>query len=187
MKPLERTIRYFPCPICNKDEFRVDHLKNTGKPQPFKWNCSTCGRTTSFVYMDGDIQDVKDAGDCVPKLVLLELRPEDLKKTLRLLVKGYRHHRSDGDYSDDAYYYEGHTCPTNYLRDVQKVYLGDDDDPHGLFRFVRSFVPVNAWDRDVVEAVSDKLVEAFADEGSIPIDTVAVTDVGLLTHGDVAP
>jgi hypothetical protein len=34
------------------------------------------------------------------------------------------------------YYYEEHTCPTNWFRDVKKISIGDDDDPHGLVVFV---------------------------------------------------
>ena len=44
------------------------------------------------------------------------------------------------------YYYEEHTCPTNYLR-AEMVIEADtmDDDPHGIFEFVDVF-PDNDYD-----------------------------------------
>lgn len=33
------------------------------------------------------------------------------------------------------YYYEEHTCPTNFCG-VEKVFFNGDDDPHGVFEFV---------------------------------------------------
>lgn len=36
-----------------------------------------------------------------------------------------------------GYFYEEHTCPTNFIRDpVVAIFADGDDDPHGVFRFV---------------------------------------------------
>jgi len=38
----------------------------------------------------------------------------------------------------DEFYYNEHTCPTNYLRDVVEVIADGEVDPHGCFKFVTS-------------------------------------------------
>lgn len=36
--------------------------------------------------------------------------------------------------------YEVDACPASYLREVEAVFLGDDEDPHGLARVARVLV-----------------------------------------------
>ncbi len=39
--------------------------------------------------------------------------------------------------SHHEYFYEEHTCPTNFIR-IPLISVDGDHDPHGVFRFVRS-------------------------------------------------
>ena len=45
------------------------------------------------------------------------------------------------------YYYEEHTCPTNFIR-VPMIAVDGDTDPHGIFRFVRSVWMTPGYDKD---------------------------------------
>jgi hypothetical protein len=38
---------------------------------------------------------------------------------------------------DDSYLYDEHTCPTNYIP-VEAIFTAQEDDPHGVFDYVRS-------------------------------------------------
>lgn len=44
---------------------------------------------------------------------------------------------SDSDPESKSYYYEEHSCPTNYIRVVEIITDGDSD-PHGLFDYVKT-------------------------------------------------
>ena len=67
----------------------------------------------------------------VPMVVLLEIPPQETAIILRVATETYGRPVEDDDL---RYYYEEHTCPINYLRDVLQVKVQHDDDPHGLAR-----------------------------------------------------
>lgn len=50
----------------------------------------------------------------------------------------------------NRYFYEEHTCPTNFIR-VPLISFKGDHDPHGLFRFVRSIWMTDAYKSAVDE------------------------------------
>ena len=54
---------------------------------------------------------------------------------MRFKVRGSRFQKRP-DEDTRRYFYEEHTCPTNWLRDVEEVSIGDNTDPHGLWKFV---------------------------------------------------
>lgn len=106
------------------------------------WECDPCGRAYRGRYQGLDTVTVKDPQGrrSIPTLVLLEYPPSD--KPLRFLL---RHNRSvkkgemarDPEYGGPRYYFEEHSCPTNWLRNVCMVALDGDTDPHGFLRYVR--------------------------------------------------
>ena len=59
-----------------------------------------------------------------PTLVLLK------RNGIYLVVNGH------GDAEHDMYFYNEHTCPTNYMGDVEAVIYEKDADPHGVFEWV---------------------------------------------------
>lgn len=132
--------RYVLCPHCEKGKVFYDyafeslHLPTTVGPT----HCGECGGT--FMVRIGKLVDDK------AEIVVMK---EDRKVTkgLALLVRGNMllvvKHTDYGHGTDDAYWYNQHTCPTNYLRDAAVVMLRPDEkhkhpnaDPHGLFTFV---------------------------------------------------
>ena len=57
-----------------------------------------------------------------------------------LIVNGY------GDKEHDQYFYNEHTCPTNYMGDVEAVIYEKDADPHGVFEWVATIDKPEDWD-----------------------------------------
>lgn len=68
-----------------------------------------------------------------PITVLLRLPPQD--RPVYFAVSSRRYEPTYDD-AHHRYFYEEHTCPTNWLRDVFAIQAGSDSDPHGLFEFV---------------------------------------------------
>lgn len=130
-RPFTKSERFIKCPACSKYESRVDHLPQGTKTA---WYCDLCGvRFRLEVLSDGRIEcEVIEGQSKAKRLVTLRSEgPVTIQiATFTLLpIK-------DEIYSS-RYYYEEHTCPTNYLRDVVKVISEDgDEDPHGIFKFV---------------------------------------------------
>jgi hypothetical protein len=140
-----KTKRYFTCPNGCKHEMTVEHLLGDGpcgvtkdypKRQAGPWYCDECGQGWKLTY-DADSVDVEPVkGKKVDQWVILELPPQT--EPIRFKVKAMRIDR-ELDESADQYFYEEHTCPTNWLRRVEEVSIGEDDDPHGLFKHVRTY------------------------------------------------
>ena len=68
-----------------------------------------------------------------PTLVLLK------RNGIYLVVNGYGN-------GNDAYFYNEHTCPTNYMQDVEAVIYEKDADPHGVFEWVATIDKPEDWD-----------------------------------------
>lgn len=140
MKVELKTQRYFTCPNGCAHRMTVEHLldANDGGPRRSAgpWYCDECGQGWKLTY-DVDSVDVEPAGGKkVDQFVILELPPQT--EPVRFKVRASRVDR-ELDESVDVYFYEEHTCPTNWLRRVEEVSVGEDDDPHGLFKHVRTY------------------------------------------------
>lgn len=63
-----------------------------------------------------------------------------------------------------AYFYEEHTCPTNFIR-IPMIFHNGDQDPHGVFDFVEAVwmtpeyleAMENGWEDDYLAAVFPQL------------------------------
>ena len=79
------------------------------------------------------------AGDKKPfDLVLLRVTPESQPL---YLVLGVRRWPGRENRASDEYYYNEHTCPTNWTDQIVAVISGGDEDPHGFAKFVRRTEP----------------------------------------------
>jgi|SRR6185369_1883682 len=59
-----------------------------------------------------------------------------------------------------AFFFQEHSCPTNWLKDVVAVIEDGNDDPHGVLEFVRSvFIPDDASIEELEE--KEKLLSIF--------------------------
>jgi hypothetical protein len=136
-----KTVKYVHvlCPHCpdNQKGKRVDHIKPGGTAGP--WYCDDCGHGYRVeVLHDGTVLIDPIAERLIHRHVLLQILPQ--KEPIFVLVKGMRFSTQDGgpdaQAQHDAFHYEENSCPTNHLRSVQQLMVGDETDPHGILRVV---------------------------------------------------
>lgn len=143
---VQETKTYILCDECGGRVDSVDHLKDS-RSEFWDWYCDCCGRANRIVREgDGYISKCKPERR-IPLVVILG------RGNMYLAVKGM-HFIKDGEEVDlqeitreKEYYYEEHTCPTNYIGgDVEVVSVLEDSksldtDPHGCFEVIK-VVPV---------------------------------------------
>ena len=149
------TKRFFKCP-CGGDEWSIEHLLDGSDPKATAgpWFCKQCGVGWWIEINKGPGMTVKlkDSGRRSAKtLVIMKLDPKDMDgHPLYLMTEGIAFEPKEGEGGEpvidpdrDEYFYNEHTCPTNWLRSVREIAIEGDHDPHGLFRYVetRPFTP----------------------------------------------
>lgn len=128
MKQQPAYVPHVACPSCgnlSRIDFAIKNYKYT-------WWCHNedCGKQYSWTWNDDESIDAEPTGTVIERnSVLLELPPQT--ESIYLILKGTKGKNTE-------YLYNEHQCPSNYLRDVTEVYINDDPDPHGLFKFVAS-------------------------------------------------
>ena len=128
--------RFILCPGCGKEDFRVDHLP-VGTVTA--WYCDGCGvRFRLRNFADDNLVECEIlAGQSKsPRLVTLRSDEPVIIQvgTFALLPEDDDVRRED----NARYFYEEHTCPSNFLRNVVRVFGADgEEDPHGIFKFVK--------------------------------------------------
>lgn len=155
--PFQKTERYIACPACGKGEHQVSHL-NPGQKTAWYCQSDTCGRRFSLeVLTNGDISVGVLPERKVPTLVTLRS-----EQPVTLVVKGMQFvkdgetprftgdPRDEDEYHPDNYFYNEHTCPTNYLNVLELRTDDGDTDPHGVFAYVRT----EPWSARVEEGIS---------------------------------
>ena len=120
------------CPHCGaKTDSALDHLP---KGQSFgPWYCDDCGCGYKGIANGSETDFVKVESRFIKTLDLLMLEPQ--KKPVYFVLAGK--HFADGD-SDHTYFYEEHSCPTNWIHRTEMIATGGDTDPHGVLKFLRS-------------------------------------------------
>ncbi len=128
---VKRTTTYAVCPSCGKDAGTVDHLLGIAVVKT-AWYCDHCGERYSLDFKaDGSVQIEQMPGERIVKTFdVLRLPPQD--KDVYFIVSGMRFEPGE---NHAEYFYESHSCPTNWLR-PEMVYHDGDSDPHGLIKFV---------------------------------------------------
>lgn len=56
-------------------------------------------------------------------------------------LNSWKYEHSQNDTKEDfeshmQYFYDEHTCPTNWTSEIEEISVGADHDPHGIFEFV---------------------------------------------------
>jgi hypothetical protein len=107
------------------------------------WYCPECGAGVDWDVPEPDpVAQVPEAigtlsgNNKIDRLVLLEL--DKHRSPVQLVVRGMRFEGIERDCAGDAYFYNEHTCPTNYLTSAEVIMEADDADPHGLFTFTKA-------------------------------------------------
>lgn len=136
MSIVTRTKTYAVCPHCQADAGCIDHLLGSGCRT--RWYCDTCGGEFNLIlHSQGATADIStSAGRRIATMDVLILRPQD--KPIYFVVKGMRFEPRDSPVTEDTgkkFFYESHSCPTNWLQPVLMYHDGSDD-PHGLIEYV---------------------------------------------------
>lgn len=168
-----RSKQVLPCPHCGKGDHDVDALPVGREVGP--WYCKVCGLAFSLVRLpeDGTFEvTLRPETRKVETLDLLMLPPQD--QAVYFVVKGMRFEDKKADpYVTDkehkAYYYDEHSCPTNWLA-PEMVYYEGDSDPHGLIRFVAT-KDLSEFPPDEAHGPNDHdaAVEAFIEQATAPL------------------
>lgn len=152
-----KTERYFECPngCADGGRFIVEHLLDStgscyaksGAPRTAgPWYCESaaCGQGWMIEHEAGEILDVRAYGDKgfvhfghdgKRRWVWVDLELPPQTEPVRFKVRGMSF-SAEPDLDAKRYFYEEHTCPTNWFREVREIRIGEDDDPHGLFKLV---------------------------------------------------
>lgn len=181
---------YLVCPNCKtRTNHTVNHIVETGRGVFGPWTCEHCraeifGRVnkktnTLEVHADMDNPSRTDKGYhllCIPPM----------QKPIYFVVSGSVSSTKTPEEvaNSNGYYYNSHTCPTNFLRSVVAMCYSQDPDPHGVFRYVGSVkasdVPA-ALDGDG-DFDSEKIAAAFPTvdhcADSIDVDDLPRSDEG---------
>lgn len=136
MAIVTRTKTYAVCPACEKDAGAIDHL--LGQILSTRWYCQSCGQSYSLTFSaDGTVEISLAVGRKVTTVDVLVLKPQE--KPVYFVVDGMRF---EGEGHDDReendhkqFYYEEHSCPTNWFKPTM-MYFDGDDDPHGVIEYV---------------------------------------------------
>ena len=150
MEAAKKVIKeYIACPHCGKATTLDYTQDNTAGP--WQHRHSKCGGSFMYQYVNGSAVTGPISGepDSAPILSLLVLPPQKDPVYFILGNSGYRHQKPEINLDLD-YYYNSHSCPTNWLDDIQAVIIQDDADPHGLLQHVRSVLKVDA-DKEITE------------------------------------
>lgn len=130
---------YADCPLCSDHEFRIDHL---AIGQPAYWSCDSCGEEIQFIREGLTEFRVAPTGKKRKAPITVTLRsdtvpPIEVKVNTWKYPPLYGEEWTQEEFLDhERFFFEEHTCPTNWLRDVEEITFEGDHDPHGLFKFV---------------------------------------------------
>ncbi len=190
-----RTATYAVCPYCGKDAGQIDHL--LGRTVNTAWYCQSCGERYALAFAaDRAVEIAKMPGRKVTTLDLLVLRPQG--KPVYFVVKGMRfedqptvgdliafnvaHLQGDTlaeiqtsvvspseEHEHKRFFYEEHSCPTNWL-EPEMVSFDGDADPHGLIEFV-AFIDEAALPPDADYGPNDRdaALEAFIEQHKVAV------------------
>ncbi len=134
MSTVQRTQTYAICPHCGKDAGQVDHL--LGRDIETRWSCKSCGGGYRLQFtVDGTVTVAPTADRTIKTMDVLVLEPQ--LSPVYFIVEGMRFEPADDrdEHDSKEFYYEEHSCPTNWLK-PEMVYFEGDSDPHGLLKFV---------------------------------------------------
>ena len=148
----KRESLHYKCPNCGDFSKSLTHIEVGQSFGP--WYCDDCGRGYYGKRITHTEVDLKScAGKLIKTLVLLRNDDEldlarfessdlDLTgyKPVFAIVEGIHVIDNDSkelDFSGDQYFYDEHSCPTNFMR-IECFIQGDDADPHGIWRWVET-------------------------------------------------
>ncbi len=145
------------CPNCGAATGSLGHLLD-GKSHCFgPWYCDDCGREYhGQVDTDGSVQIRMGKSFWVKSLNVLAINPQETP--IYFVVEGGEPVNPDeprDPHHGGRYYYEEHSCPTNFVP-VELISQDGDHDPHGIFTYLGSVDRPNDDSEDaVIKAVAE--------------------------------
>jgi hypothetical protein len=166
------TKRFFRCDCGPRgEEFALEHLLSgdfaTMTSTAGPWYCDACGDSWNIEFSRGEIIKISKSSEKITRhAVLLRLRYDPTNDgPIHVLVRGnyYSHLDQEGTLEEQVRYrYEEHDCPTNIFSAAEIVFVGKDDDLHGLFEVVA--VHKEPWpeDRNELQHQAEELLEGHS-------------------------
>jgi hypothetical protein len=138
-----KTSRYYECPTCTEEHDADAVFEHYLGREMGPWSCDGCGDAWYVTaHEDGTMTLRKDERPDRERweraFVVLEIPPHD--KPIRLLLDTHTHVGPGFDDSSRTYFYDEHTCPTNWTRDIAELVIDGDSDPHGFARYVGAYL-----------------------------------------------
>lgn len=127
---------YVSCPNCKDGEWRVDHLDI---PQDVWWTCNNC-LAQFHIHRAGRLEFVITPTGKRSTPVTVTLRSKT-KPEITVKLNAWKYEHSQDDTPDEyfghqKYFYEEHTCPTNWTSEIVQMECEGNTDPHGLFELI---------------------------------------------------
>jgi len=131
-----KTQLHTPCPGCTVGHFRADHLSIGFST---RWACDKCHKEFTLTRVSEHYFETELTGKTETPITVTLQSITEPKITLKLNTWKYAHSQNDTPdefYSYTQYFYDEHTCPTNWVGDIVQIEFQGDTDPHGVFQFV---------------------------------------------------
>lgn len=160
------------CPWCGEQSGRrVDHLYHDALPRAAgPWYCEECRKPFKVkVIAPGDVEitQTETRGIFSRSMALLKFEGKDGPVFFVMDHNRYRESEDqteEQNQSSQRFFFEEHSCPTNWLRECVAVIEDGDADPHGFLDFVRAVdVPLD-FDADDDDQWAMLFPEAFGGE-----------------------
>ena len=164
------TQRFIKCPNGCDHEFNVEHIFNRQIGLAGPWHCDVCCQEWMVYIKENDIIELEKRkpdkysdGKVYKCWSLLKIPSQ--KKDIILKIKDNYYIKNDIA-NNKKYFYEEHTCPENIFRMVHEVYIGEDDDPHGLAEYIGSFpietqIDISNIEKYMNMSFMDKLLNGY--------------------------
>jgi hypothetical protein len=127
---------HIPCPSCTEGKWRADQI-SVGFST--RWACQECHYEADVKRVSENDFEVTPTGRKETPVVVTLQSVTEPKITLKLNTWKYAHSQDESpeDYREhERYFYDEHTCPTNWTREIVEVIFNSNHDPHGVFEFV---------------------------------------------------
>lgn len=165
------------CPTCGRLS-TIDHVEIG---ETMIWRCDDqCGVHYQFTRLSETEVDIEPTGVVHNQVyALMQLKTDE---TLTIMVK---HDRNTAESEEEflkgmKYFLNENTCPTNYLRGIRAIFIGEQADQHGLFEYVGYTDKVEELSKLLDEgdpSLSHIMNEFESTEGLIMVDSIDKTEV----------
>jgi len=127
---------YAPCPCCTTGYWEIGHIRIG---QDVTWTCNSCHNEVKLERASEGACKAEPTGRKETPVTVTLRSVTEPPITLKLNTWKYAHSQGDSqeEYtSNQQYFYDQHTCPTNWVNEIVEMEFKGDRDPHGVFEFV---------------------------------------------------